>query len=122
MKIVISEKITIVASTCRRFKSTVCLLRNLSLDGALCLRDGKKCCISISSASLAVGGEHGKRHAMSMHKPKVVSDWLNLHSLGTISAFGRIANLLHASVGEFQIRCYKCTITTVTIYIVLLNM
>ena len=33
----------IVASTCRRFVFIyiVCLLRNLSLDGKLCLRDDK---------------------------------------------------------------------------------
>ena len=39
---------------------TVCLLRNLSLDGELCLRDGKKAVhIFISSLSLAVAGKHG---------------------------------------------------------------
>ena len=42
----------------------------------------------ISSPSLAVAGEPGKRHAMPVHKPQAVSDWLNLHSLGTISPFG----------------------------------
>ena len=30
---------------------------------------------------------------MPAHKPQSVSDWSNLHSLGTISAFGSIANL-----------------------------
>ena len=29
---------------------------------------------------------------MRAHEPKAVSDWLNLHSLGTISAFGCIDN------------------------------
>ena len=43
--------------------------------------------------SLAVAGEHGNRHAMPAHKPQAVSDWLNPHSLGTISAFGSIPNL-----------------------------
>ena len=40
---------------------------------------------------LAVVGEHEKRHAMPAQKPQAVSDWLNPHSLGTISAFGSIA-------------------------------
>ena len=44
--------------------------------------------IYISSPSLAVASKHGKRHAMRMHKPQVVSDRLNPHSLGTMSAFG----------------------------------
>ena len=52
-----------------------------------------ECCIVISSQSLAVAGYHGKRHAMPMQKPQALSDWLNTHSLGTISAFGSIANL-----------------------------
>ena len=46
----------------------------------------------ISSPSLAIAGKHGKRHAMPAHKPQAVSDWLNPHSLGTISAFGINAN------------------------------
>ncbi len=64
---------------------TVWLLRNLSLDGELCLRDDKNGASIISSPSIAVAGEHGKRHAMPAHKPQAVSDWLNPHSLGTIS-------------------------------------
>ena len=47
---------------------------DLTLDAELYLCDGK----------------HGKCHAMSVHNPQSVSDWLNLHSLGTISAFGHI--------------------------------
>ena len=46
-----------------------------------------------SSPSLDVAGKHGKRHAMPEHKPQAVSDWLNAHSLGIVSAFGSIANL-----------------------------
>ena len=53
----------------------------------------QECCICISSPYLAVAGEHGKRHSVPAHKPQGVSDWLNPHSLGTISAFGSIANL-----------------------------
>ena len=56
-------------------------------------RDDKNAAFFISSPSLAIAGEHGKRHAMPVHKPQAVSDWLNAHSLGTISAFGSIANL-----------------------------
>ena len=41
---------------------------------------------SIISPSLAVAGEHGKRHVMRAHKPQYVSDWMNPHYLGTIKA------------------------------------
>ena len=71
----------------------VLLLRNLSLGGKLCLRDDKKYCVCISSPSLAIAGEHRKRHTTRAHKPQSVSDWLNLYSLGTMSAFGCIENL-----------------------------
>ena len=47
----------------------------------------------ISSPSLAIAGEHRNRHASGAHKQEAVSDWLNPHSLGTISAFGCIENL-----------------------------
>ena len=46
----------------------------------------------ISSPSLTVSGEHGKCHAMHAHKPQAISDWLNLHSFGNVSAFGYIEN------------------------------
>ena len=55
-----------------------------------CVSVMKKC---INSPSLAVAGEHGKRHAMPSHKPRAVSDWLNPLSLGTMSAFGYIDSL-----------------------------
>ena len=48
------------------------------------LRDDKNAAFFISSPSLAVAGEHGKRHARPAHKPKAVSDWLNQQSLGTM--------------------------------------
>ena len=48
------------------------------------LRDDKNAAFCISSPSLAVAGEHGKRHARQAHKPKAVSDWLNPHTLGTM--------------------------------------
>ena len=49
-----------------------------------------------SSPSLAVAGKHGKRHAMHANKPQAVSDWLNLHSLGTmlLLALGYIEHLV----------------------------
>ena len=53
----------------------------------------KQCCVYISSPSLGVAGEHGKRHAMRPHKPQAVSDWLNTLFLGTMSAFGYFDNL-----------------------------
>ena len=36
--------------------------RNLTLDGKLCLRDDKKCCLCIISPSLAMEGQPEKRH------------------------------------------------------------
>ena len=65
----------------------VLLLRNLSLCGKLCLRDEKKYCLCLSSPSLAIAGEHRKSHTTRTHKQEAVSDWLNPHSLGTMSAF-----------------------------------
>ena len=50
-------------------------------------------CVCISSPSLAIAGEHGKRHEARAYKQEAVSDWLNQHSLGTMSAFGCIDNL-----------------------------
>ena len=47
----------------------------------------------ISSPSLVIAGEHGKRHAMPVHKPQAVSDSSNPHSLGTLSAFDYIESL-----------------------------
>ena len=47
----------------------------------------------LSSPCLAIAGKHGKRHAMRTHKPQAVSDGLNPHSSGTMSAFGYIENL-----------------------------
>ena len=42
--------------------------------------------------SLAVAGQHGKRHAIPADQPQAISEWLNPHSIGTISAYGSIAN------------------------------
>ena len=53
----------------------------------------KKYYVCISSPSLAIAGEHRKHHAMRTHKRQAVSDWLNPHSLGTMSAFCCIENL-----------------------------
>ena len=71
----------------------VWLLRNLTLDGKLCLRNDKKCCFSLTPPSLAMASEPGKRHDVRAHKPEVVSDWLNQLSLGTMSASAYIDNL-----------------------------
>ena len=71
----------------------VWLLRNLSLGGKLCLRVDKKYLVCISSPSLAITDEPGNRHATRARRQEAVSDWLNPHSLGTMSAFGCIENL-----------------------------
>ena len=47
----------------------------------------------LTSPSLAVADEHGKRHTTRAHLPEAVSDWLNRLSLGTMSASGYIENL-----------------------------
>ena len=61
---------------------TVWLLRNLSLDGELCLRDGKNAFFFKLTISCCC-----------RRKLQAVSEWLHLHSLGTMSAFGYIENL-----------------------------
>ena len=49
--------------------------------------------LRLSSPSLAIAGEHRKRPNTRAHKQEVVSDWLNPHSLGTMSALWCIENL-----------------------------
>ena len=77
----------------------VWLLRNLSLDGELCLRDGKNSAIlykfTISRRRRRAWKTSGYRRA---HKQEAVSGWLNPHSLGTLSAFGCIENLADSSI------------------------
>ena len=66
----------------------VWLVRNLSLGGKFCLRDDKNTVFTIP----CIAGEHGKRHETRAHRQEAVSDWLNPHSFGTLSAFGFIEN------------------------------
>ena len=47
----------------------------------------------LRSPSLAIAFEHRKRYSSRVHKEEAVSDWLNPHPLGTMSAFGCIENL-----------------------------
>ena len=69
---------------------TFWLLRNLSLGGELFLGDGKNAAFLYKfTISRRVAGEPGKRHA---RRAQVVSDWLNPHSLGIMSAFSFIEN------------------------------
>ena len=49
-------------------------LRNLTLDGKLCLRDDKKCCLCIISPSLAMEGQSEKRHNVRAQQQEAVSD------------------------------------------------
>ena len=58
-----------------------------------CISVMTKYCVCIISPSLAIVGEHRKRHASRAHKHEVVSDWLDPHSLGTVSASGFIEYL-----------------------------
>ena len=50
-------------------------------------------CVCVLTKILAIAGEHRKRQASRAHKQEPVSDWLNPHYLGTMSAFGGIDNL-----------------------------
>ena len=59
---------------------------------ANCVCVMKKYRVCRSSPSLAIAGESGKCHATRTHRQEAVSDWLNPHSLGTMSAFGCIEN------------------------------
>ena len=59
------------------------------------LCDGKNAAFFfINSPSLTIVGEHGKRHVKSAHKAQAVSDWSKPNSLGTISAFCSIENIV----------------------------
>ena len=60
------------------------------MENCVCV---KKYCVCISSPSLVNAGEHGQHHETRTHKQEAVSDWLNTHSLGTMSASGCIDNL-----------------------------
>ena len=53
------------------------VVRNLTLDGKLCLRGKKKCCLCIISPSLAMEGQPEKRHNVRAQQQEGVSDWLN---------------------------------------------
>ena len=52
-------------------------LRNLTLDGKLCLGDDKKSGLCIISPSLAMEGQPEKRHNVRAQQEEAVSDWLN---------------------------------------------
>ena len=45
----------------------VWLLHNLTLDGKLCPRDDKKCCLCLTSPYLIMAEEPGKRHDVRAH-------------------------------------------------------
>ena len=64
------------------------MLRNLSLDGELFLPDGK----NAAFYKFAISCRYRQVWKM-LRYTRAVSDWLNLHSLGTMSAFGYIENL-----------------------------
>ena len=69
------------------------VVTNITLDGKLCLRHDKKCCLCITSLSLAMVGEPGKRHNVHAQQQEVLLDWLNQFSLGTMSGSAYIENL-----------------------------
>ena len=73
--------------------SLVVILRNLTLDGKLCLRDDKKCCLCIISPSLAKEDQPENRHNVRAQQKEAVSDWLNTFSEGNTSASAYIENV-----------------------------
>ena len=66
---------------------SVWLLRNWSLDGKLCLCDGK------NAAFLSVHNLSTLQASMDAHKPQVVSDWLNPPTLSGDHVSRYIKNL-----------------------------
>ena len=73
-------------------------LRDLTLDGKLCLRDDKKCCLCIISPSLAMEGQPEKRHNVrGAQQQEDVSDWLtpfpSILLKGNMSASAYIENV-----------------------------
>ena len=69
------------------------LLHNLTLDGKLCLRDDKNAALNVTSTSLAMTGEPGKRRARRANQQDADSDWLNPFYLGTMSDSADFDNL-----------------------------
>ena len=63
------------------------------MENCACVMTKIKYCVFISSPSLVIACEPGKHHATRAHREEAVSDWLNPHSFGTMSAFGCIDNL-----------------------------
>ena len=59
----------------------------------MCLRDDKKCCLCITSPSLAMEDQPEKRHNVRAQQQDAVSDWLNPFSLGIMSASAYIENV-----------------------------
>ena len=75
MKIALPENIALLLHPHVVFRG-VWSLSILTLDGKLCFRDDKKCCLCIISRSLAMEGQPEKRHNVRAQQQKVVSDWL----------------------------------------------
>ena len=71
----------------------VWLLRNLSLGGKLCLRDDKNSAFVSVHHPLPLQASIENVTLRRTHKQEAVSDWLNPHSLRTMSAYGCIENL-----------------------------
>ena len=64
---------------------------------ANCASVMKKRCLCITSPSLTVADEYGKRHTMRAHLPEAVSDWLNPLFGGHVSLRLPIENLAKKS-------------------------
>ena len=76
VKIALSEKIALLWHPQCTFRA-VWLLRNLTLDCKLCVRNEK----NADWYNFTIPCEHGKRHTMRAQKSQAVSDWLNPLSL-----------------------------------------
>ena len=60
---------------------------------ANCVSVMTKNCLCLTSPSLAMADEPGKRHDVRAHEAEVVADWLNPLSLGIMSASAYTENL-----------------------------
>ena len=64
---------------------------------ANCVSVITKCCLCRTSLSFVMAGEPGKRHYVRAQQQEAAYDWLNMFSLGTMSASAYIGNVAYNS-------------------------
>ena len=76
------------------YSRTSWLLRNLSLDGEVCLRNDKNVAfLKVHHLKPVQASMENATLCARISRKQALSDWLNPHSLGIISACSSIANL-----------------------------